>query len=99
MDENTKTFYYESAEESPIRRSIYKIDAKGVKTKLSTEEGMNKAVFSDNFAYFVNTYSNANTPAKITVNETKTKKELRVLQDNAALKSKLKEYVFAKTKH
>ena len=54
---------------------------------------MNKAVFSDNFAYFVNTYSNANTPAKITVNETKTKKELRVLQDNAALKSKLKEYV------
>ncbi len=49
---------------------------------------MNKAVFSDNFAYFVNTYSNANTPAKITVNETKTKKELRVLQDNAALKSK-----------
>ena len=96
VDENTKTFYYESAEESPIRRSIYKIDAKGVKTKLSTEEGMNKAVFSDNFAYFVNTYSNANTPAKITVNETKTKKELRVLQDNAALKSKLKEYVFAK---
>ena len=57
---------------------------------------MNKAVFSDNFAYFVNTYSNANTPAKITVNETKTKKELRVLQDNAALKSKLKEYAFAK---
>ena len=44
----------------------------------------------------MNTYSNANTPAKITVNETKTKKELRVLQDNAALKSKLKEYVFAK---
>ncbi len=33
VDENTKTFYYESAEESPIRRSIYKIDAKGVKTK------------------------------------------------------------------
>ena len=44
----------------------------------------------------MNTYSYANTPAKITVNETKTKKELRVLQDNAALKSKLKEYVFAK---
>ena len=52
VDENTKTFYYESAEESPIRRSIYKIDAKGVKTKLSTEEGMNKAVFSDNFRLF-----------------------------------------------
>ncbi len=36
-----------------------------MKTKLSTEEGMNKAVFSDNFAYFVNTYSNANTRRRL----------------------------------
>ncbi len=41
-DEATKTVYYESAEESPIRRAIYKIDAKGVKTKLSSQEGTNK---------------------------------------------------------
>ncbi|EJW95148.1 dipeptidyl aminopeptidase IV, partial [gut metagenome] len=95
-DENSKVCYYESAEESPIRRSIYKIDAKGNKTKLTTGEGVNSATFSDNFAYFVNTYSNANTPARITVNETKTRKELRVLQDNAPLKAKLKEYSFAK---
>ena len=95
-DEATKTCYYESAEESPIRRAIYKIDAKGVKTKLSTAVGTNHADFSRNFAYFVNTYSNANTPARITVNETKTKKELRVLQDNAALRSKLAQYAFAK---
>ena len=73
-DEATKTVYYESAEESPIRRAIYKIDAKGVKTKLSTQEGTNNATFSDNFAYYVNQYSNANTPVKITVNETKSNK-------------------------
>jgi len=96
MDETTKTIYYESAEESPIRRSIYRIDAKGNKTKLSTHVGTNKAVFSDNFAYYVNSYSNANTPVKITVNETKSNKELRVLQDNAALVSKLAGYSFAK---
>lgn len=96
IDEATKTVYYESAEESPIRRSVYKIDAKGVKTKLSTGEGMNRAAFSDNFAYFVNTYSNANTPARITVNETRTKKELRVLVDNADLRSHLQKYAFAK---
>lgn len=96
IDEATKTVYYQSAEESPIRRSVYKIDAKGVKTKLSTEEGTNNATFSDNFAYYVNNYSNANTPAKITVNETKTKKTLRVLQDNMALKNKLSEYSFAR---
>lgn len=96
IDEATKTVYYQSAEESPIRRSVYKIDAKGAKTKLSTEEGTNNATFSDNFAYYVNNYSNANTPAKITVNETKTKKTLRVLQDNMALKNKLSEYSFAR---
>lgn len=96
IDEATKTVYYQSAEESPIRRSVYKIDVKGVKTKLSTEEGTNNATFSDNFAYYVNNYSNANTPAKITVNETKTKKTLRVLQDNMALKNKLSEYSFAR---
>ena len=94
-DEATKTVYYESAEESPIRRAIYKIDAKGVKTKLSTQEGTNNATFSDNFAYYVNQYSNANTPVKITVNETKSNKVLRVLQDNARLVDKLAGYSYA----
>lgn len=96
MDETSRAIYYQSAEESPIRRSIYKIDAKGVKTKLSTEEGTNSAVFSDNFAYYVNSYSNANTPVRISVYETKTKKPLRVLQDNAALREKLTHYSFGK---
>lgn len=95
IDEATQTVYYQSAEESPIRRSVYKVDAKGVKTKLSAEEGTNDAEFSDNFAYYVNTFSNASTPARITVNETKTRKPLRVLQDNAALKEKLAGYRFS----
>lgn len=95
-DDVAKVVYYESAEESPLRRSVYKIDAKGVKTKLTDEEGTNSADFSANYAYFVNTYSNANTPAKITVNETKTKKPLRVLEDNAALKEKLAGTSFSK---
>lgn len=95
-DDATKTFYYESAEESPIRRAIYKVDAKGVKTKLSAQEGTNNATFSDNFAYYVNSYSNANTPVKITVNETKTNKPLRVLVDNARLADKLSGYSYGK---
>lgn len=95
-DEATKTVYYQSAEESPIRRAIYKIDVKGVKTKLSEQEGTNNADFSNNFAYFVNSYSNANTPVRITVNETKTRKPLRVLQDNTPLAGKLADYSYAK---
>ncbi|OAV70232.1 Prolyl tripeptidyl peptidase precursor [Bacteroidales bacterium Barb6] len=94
-DEITKTVYYESAEESPLRRSVYAIDSKGAKTRLTAQEGTNRATFSSNFAYFVNSYSNANTPARITVNETKSRKELRVLQDNAALRTKLADYAFS----
>ena len=89
IDEATKTVYYQSAEESPMRRSVYRIDAKGNKTKLSASEGTNNAVFNANFTYYVNYYSHANSPSRITVNETKSQKELRVLQDNAALKSLL----------
>jgi dipeptidyl-peptidase-4 len=95
-DEATQTVYYESAEESPLRRAVYKIDAKGVKVKLSTAEGTNTAAFSDNFAYFVNRFSTLNTPLSITVNETKAGKVLRTLVDNAALKSRLGEYSFGK---
>ena len=94
-DEATGTIYYESAEESPLRRSVYAIDAKGRKTRLSTQTGTNSASFSANFAYYVNRFSNAKTPVRISVYETKTGKELRVLQDNAALKDKMADYVLA----
>jgi dipeptidyl-peptidase-4 len=93
--EATQTSYYESAEESPLHRAVYKIDAKGKKTKLSTAEGTNSAVFNDNFAYYVNSYSNAATPVTITVNETKSGKIMRVLQDNARLKEQLAGYAYS----
>ncbi len=95
IDEKTKTVYYQSAEESPTQRAIYKIDAKGKKEKLSKSVGTNSAQFSANYAYYVNRYSNANTPVRITVNETKSGKELRVLRDNADLANRLKEYRFS----
>lgn len=93
-DEVTKSVYYESAEESPLRRSVYRIDAKGNKTKLSAEEGTNSASFSANYAYYINSYSNANTPVKITVHDNKNQQILRILQDNEALKQRLSEYSF-----
>ncbi|MCC8095012.1 MAG: S9 family peptidase [Tannerellaceae bacterium] len=96
IDETTQTVYYESAEESPLRRAVYRVDAKGNKTKLSTQEGTNAARFSDNFAYFINTNSSLSTPAVITVHETRSRKILRTLQDNAALNEQLTQYSFPK---
>ena len=94
-DEATGTIYYESAEESPLRRSVYAIDTKGKKTRLSTMQGTNGAAFSANYAYYVNRYSSADTPTRISVHETKSGKELRVLQDNTALREKLADYAFS----
>ncbi|MDR1456191.1 MAG: S9 family peptidase [Tannerella sp.] len=95
IDETANTVYYESAEESPLRRSVYRVDAKGVKTRLSTRQGTNHAAFSRNFAYYVNHFSTASTPVTVTLNETRTGKTLRVLQDNAGLKEKLSRYAYA----
>jgi dipeptidyl-peptidase-4 len=94
-DETTGTIYYESAEESPLRRSVYSIDVKGKKTRLSTLQGTNSASFSSSYAYYVNRFSNVNTPMRISIHETKTGKEIRVLQENADLQEKMSGYAFS----
>ena len=87
-DEANGTTYYASNEGSPLRTAIYKIDSKDKKTKLSTKEGTNNALFSKNFAYFINTYSSKDTPTEITLNDSKGR-ELVTLLDNKQLKSQL----------
>ena len=87
-DKKTNTYYYSSNEGSPLRTAIYKIDAKGRKTKLSSREGTNQAIFSKSMKYFINTFSNISTPPLITINDN-TGKELITLVDNQRLKDKV----------
>ena len=87
-DQANNTFYFTSNEGSPLRTAVYKIDAKGKKTKLSTQEGSNSAIFSKNMKYFVNTYSSANIPPVITLNDNKGK-VLTTLVDNQKLKQQM----------
>lgn len=87
-DQKTNVFYYTSNEESPLRSAVYKVDGKGKKTKLSTRVGTNNALFSKNFAYYINTYSSKDTPTLITLNNNKGK-EMATLMDNTELKSKV----------
>lgn len=89
----SNTVYYQSAEESPLRRSVYKVDGKS-KVKLTTGEGINQAKFSSNFKYFVNFFSNVTTPSFITIHDEKGK-QLSVMKDNAGLVQKLKEVKFS----
>jgi len=95
-DEKTGVIYYESAEESPLRRSVYAIDTKDRKTRLSTADGTNGATFSANFAYYVHRHSSLTTPTQVALYETKTGKKLRDLNDNSRLVAQMAEYELPK---
>lgn len=87
-DRNRNIFYYSSNEESPLRSAVYKIDAKGKKTKLSVRTGTNTAIFNSTLTYYINKFSNLSTPTLITVNDNKGK-ELATLMNNAKLKKQV----------
>jgi len=95
FDEKKQIVYYTSAESSPLNRDIYSVDLKGNKNKLSSCKGTNKARFSSDYKYFINTFSDANTPSVITVNKANGK-QIRVLEDNSKLLKTIKEYNFSK---
>lgn len=90
-DKKKGEFYYRSNEGSPLRDNIYKISTKGKKTTLTKGEGSNNAVFSTTMRYFINTFSNINTPHIVTTNDN-TGKTIKTLIDNTALKEKLTKF-------
>ena len=96
LDAAQKTIYFQAAMVNPMQREIYKvnIDGKGLK-KISTAVGTNNATFSNGCEYFINYYSNANTPNLITLCD-KNGKQLRVLEDNKKLRDRLAEYDLTK---
>ncbi|WP_347841068.1 S9 family peptidase [uncultured Draconibacterium sp.] len=87
-DSAREIFYYQAAAESPLQREVYytSLDKK-VQGKLSVEDGTNRAVFSSNFKYYINYFSNSKTPAYISLHDTKDGEQIRFLQDNTVLKN------------
>ncbi len=80
---DTKKLYYQSTEEGSINRSIYsKSIFHNKKQKLSSKTGWNAAAFSENYHYFINTYTDANTPHYITLKNGENGKTIKVLEDN-----------------
>ena len=90
-DSKKNEFYYSSNEGSPLRESIYKINAKGKKTMLTEKEGTNRAVFSGTMKYFINTYSSMKTPHIVTTNDN-SGKTIKTLIDNSNLKERLQKF-------
>lgn len=93
FDEKTKTIFYQSTENGSINRAIYRIALDGKnKVALATKVGTNAATFSPNFQFFINTFSSASQPTTYTLNESKTGKEIQVIENNQTLSDKLKGY-------
>jgi dipeptidyl-peptidase-4 len=92
-DDKTNTVFYQGTENGSINRGVYSIgvDGKNIR-KLSTMSGTNSAAFSADFTYFINTFHNANTPYRFTLNNAVTGVVVREIKNNAALTTQLASY-------
>ncbi|WP_282132659.1 S9 family peptidase [Cellulophaga baltica] len=92
-DQEEDRVYYQSTEDGSINRSVYSIDSSGKdKRRLTTKNGQNNADFSADFTYFINNFSNVNTPSEYSLHEALTGKRVKEILDNKALLSKLDAY-------
>ena len=87
-DASGKVFYFASNEGSPLEQYIYKVDAAGKKTKISEQKGFHAATFSANGLYYLDNFSDINTPNTFSLCSN-AGKVLKVLEDNAGLKESL----------
>lgn len=90
------TFFYSSCEGSPLEQYIYKTDIKGNKILLTKEKGYNSASFGKGCKYFVNNFSNIDTPPIFSV-ISQNGKQIRVIEDNANIKATYSDSSFGKT--
>lgn len=66
VDSKHNTIYYTSTEESPLERHLYSIQFDGKKKeKLTQEPGRHFIDLSPNATYYLDTYSNVNTPNQV----------------------------------
>jgi len=96
IHEKKKRIYYTSSESSPMNRNLYSIDFKGNKKELlSLREGTNEPIFSTKLNYYVNEWSNANTPPISTLHLANGE-VLDTLEANEILQLFTKKYDFQK---
>ena len=92
-DEKQDRIYYQSTENGSINRDIYGVSSKGKsKKRLSTREGTNRADFSTNFTYFINTHSSTGTPPEYTLHKAISGKKVKDIKNNDGLLKKLSDY-------
>lgn len=93
---SSKSIFYSSSEPSPLQKAVYSVKLDGTgKQLLTPQAGTNKAEFNSTFTYFINTWSNANTPPIVSLCNTKGK-VMRVLEQNVVLAKNTIDFNFGK---
>ena len=93
FDEKSGTVYYQSVENGSINRDVYAININGKnKKRLTTAVGTNRATFSPNFQYFINSFSSATKAPMFTLNDSKSGNVIKTIVSNEALEQKLAKY-------
>ncbi len=95
IDQKTGDVYFQAASPTPKDRQVFVSRANGKIECLTPEAGTAAAQFSENYKYFLKTWSDADTPYKFSVCNGQGK-DIKVMEDNASLKSKLRNYPITK---
>lgn len=95
MDEATGDVFYQAAAINPHDRQIYVSHKNGKIERLTDTEGLNSAIFSADYKFFINVWSDYNTPYVFSVRDNHGK-QLDILQNNSALKEKIAGYQWSK---
>ena len=90
-DETTGDTYFAATMLGATDRQVCVTRGNGQTVRLTRQSGVNGAVFSSNYRYFLNVWSDLNTPAVYTLNSN-SGKTLATLIDNQSLQKKLKDY-------
>ena len=94
-DEQTGDTYFAANPKGPIDQQVMVAHANGKTEILSHKVGVNKAVFSKDFKFFINIWSDVDHPAQYTLCQNNGK-ELVTLIDNQKLLQKLSDYDLGK---
>ena len=87
------TIYYQSTENGSINRGVYSVNVKGKnKKELSVDTGTNRASFSKDYSYYINTFQSTTTPSIFTLNDSNTGSVIKQIKDNTALATKVAGY-------
>ena len=91
FDEQTGDTYFAANPNGPMEQQVMVAHANGKMEVLTPKAGMNKAIFSQNFKYFINSWSDIDHPVQYTLCQ-KSGKTMLTLIDNQKLLQKLAGY-------